>query len=230
MRITSDTIKAHCNRCGGENNQAVLHQLQDEWNQNLGTPEAPGPIQHGFDNYAVLRCRGCDSVSFRHESWCNDYGDEVFVSFYPPTRRRDLPQWVNGMDSLRFSMSQTFVPSLLGQIYSAFHAGSFAIAAMGIRALVEQMIIDKVGDKGSFGANLDAFAQAGYLSKVQRASLEATLELGHAAIHRGYEPSADDVRRALDISEPLLETVYIHEGHAEQLEKTVPKRKPKGSP
>ena len=221
------SMKVHCNRCGGETNHLVLHHLHEEWNENLGSDDAPGPIQNGFDAYSLLRCCGCDSIRFRHESWCNDYGDESVTSYYPSARSRSLPPWLVGVEGLRFIFSQTFVPSLLRQVYSAFHAQSFALAAMGIRALVEQMFIDKVGDKGSFIQNLDAFSSAGYLSRIQRDSLEATLELGHAAIHRGYEPSADDIRRALDIAEPLLETVYIHEGRAEQLQKTIPKRKTK---
>lgn len=221
------TIRSHCNRCGGEKNQSVLHSVRDDWSENIGTPEEPGPIQRGFEDYKLLRCRGCDSVSLRHESWSNDYGPESYISYYPSARSRNLPEWIEGEYGLRFILSQTFVPNLLRQIYSAYHAGSYALAAMGIRALVEQVMIDKVGDNGTFIANLSKFHDAGYLSSAQRNFLEVTLELGHAAIHRGYEPTAEDIRRSLDMTEPILETVYIHEGHAEHLQKSVPKRNQK---
>lgn len=221
-----DTIKAHCNRCGGEKNQFVLHAHRDEWHENIGSEEHPGPIHHGFDDYRLMKCGGCDSISLRHESWCNDWGCDPCLSYYPPARSRRLPQWIEGMDGLRFVFKHTFVPRLLRQIYTAYHSQSYALAAMGIRALVEQTMIDKIGDKGNFGTNLKEFEAAGYLSAVQRKFLETTLELGHAAIHRGYEPTTEDIRRSLDITEPILETVYIHEGHAEHLQKSVPSRKP----
>ena len=155
MTGEADTIKAHCNRCGGEKNHRVLHHQRDEWREDMGTPEEPGPIQRGFEDYNLLRCCGCDSVSLRHESWCNDYGDESAVSYYPPARSRRLPQWIGGMDGLRFIMSQTFVPKLLRQIYSAYHSRSYALAAMGIRALVEQVLKERSDLRLLFGSRID---------------------------------------------------------------------------
>ncbi|MGJ8678401.1 MAG: DUF4145 domain-containing protein [Akkermansiaceae bacterium] len=225
MTPASSTIKVHCNRCSGEKNHKTLHTERDDWSEDIGIPEAPGPIMHGFDDYKLVRCCGCDSISLRHESWCNDWGCDSAITSYPPERSRKLPKWLEGTAGIRFVLSETFVPKLLRQIYSAYHSKSYALAAMGIRALVEQVMVDKVTDKGSFVTNLKNFQEAGYLSKVQREFLEATLELGHAAIHRGYEPTEEDIRRSLDMTEPILETVYIHEGHASHLEKSVPKRK-----
>ena len=225
MNEDPERVRAQCNRCGGDKNQIVLHVHRDEWNENLGSQQEAGSIHHGYDDYRLLKCAGCDSISLRHESWCNDWGCEPNIARYPPALSRKLPDWLNCENSLRFIFDETFVPRLLRQIYKAYHSQSYALAAMGIRALVEQTMIDKIGDKGSFMANLKGFEAAGNLSSVQREFLETTLELGHAAIHRGYEPTAEDVRRSLDITEPILETVYIHEGHAIHLRKSVPSRK-----
>lgn len=46
---------------------------------------------------------------------------------------------------------------------------------MGIRAALESLMIDKVGDNGSFKANMDAFQVADYLNGRQRGHLEAVL-------------------------------------------------------
>ncbi|WP_375166584.1 DUF4145 domain-containing protein [Bradyrhizobium sp. USDA 4532] len=59
---------------------------------------------------------------------------------------------------------------------------------MGIRSALEQIMIFKIGDKGSFNKNLDAFQQGGFISALQREAMRATLDVGDAAMHR-------DIRR-----------------------------------
>jgi hypothetical protein len=44
---------------------------------------------------------------------------------------------------------------------------------MGIRSVLEQVMIHQVGDHGTFGKNLDAFCSGGYASRVQRDALTA---------------------------------------------------------
>jgi hypothetical protein len=56
---------------------------------------------------------------------------------------------------------------LMEEIYTAVQAGSRRLSAMGIRALLETVMIQKVGDKGSFKANVDALLEAGYVSMRQ---------------------------------------------------------------
>ena len=97
---------------------------------------------------------------------------------------------------------------------------------MGIRAALDAMIIDKVEDQGSFRRNVDEFVKAGYLSVRQRQTLDAILDAGHAAVHRGWNPTADDINKLLDIAEGMIATIYIHEGGAQNLEEKVPRRRP----
>jgi hypothetical protein len=95
---------------------------------------------------------------------------------------------------------------------------------MGIRAILESVMIDKVGDHNGFTANVDAFQGMGYLSVRQRGILDSILEAGHAAIHRKWHPTPDDINALLDITESVVELGYLHENRAGELEKRVPKR------
>jgi hypothetical protein len=95
---------------------------------------------------------------------------------------------------------------------------------MGIRALIEQVMINKVGDKGSFVKNLDAFQQSGYISLVQRDALNDILDAGHATIHRAYEPKTKDIQIALDITEGILAAVFVHADAAKKVSARVPPR------
>jgi len=96
------------------------------------------------------------------------------------------------------------------EIYQAVCGGQLRLAVMGVRALIEQVMIHKVGDSGSFVKNLDAFQKAGYISLVQRDALSDILDAGHATIHRAYEPKTEDIQVALDITEGVMAAIYVH--------------------
>jgi hypothetical protein len=56
-------------------------------------------------------------------------------------------------------------------------------------------------------------------------SLIAALELGHASIHRGYEPSDDQLGTVIDIVEGLIHQLYLLPRDAEHAKKRIPARK-----
>jgi Domain of unknown function (DUF4145) len=116
------------------------------------------------------------------------------------------------------------------EIYQTVFDGHFRLAIMGVRALIEQVMIHKVGDKGSFLKNLDAFQTAGYVSLVQRDALNDILDAGHATIHRAYEPKAKDIEIALDITEGILAAIYVHGDAAKKVSSRVPPRPKKSGP
>jgi Domain of unknown function (DUF4145) len=110
------------------------------------------------------------------------------------------------------------------EIYQAVCGGQLRLAVMGVRALIEQVMIHKVGDNGSFVKNLDAFQNAGYISLVQRDALSDILDAGHATIHRAYEPKTEDIQVALDIIEGVMAAIYVHGDAAKQVSARVPPR------
>ena len=85
-------------------------------------------------------------------------------------------------------------------------------------------IITKVGDHETFRKNLEQFYDAGYISLVQRDALNDSLEAGHAATHRLFNPTQQDLDILLNITEGILAAIYIHPDQAEFLSKRVPPR------
>ena len=115
--------------------------------------------------------------------------------------------------------------TLLNEIYTALHGECLSLAAMGVRALLERVMIDRVGDHDSFAENLKAFADKGYVAAHQSDILKATLDVGHASIHRNYTPTLEDIRLALDITENVIEMVYVSHEQAAELKRRTPPRK-----
>jgi hypothetical protein len=98
---------------------------------------------------------------------------------------------------------------------------------MGIRAILEIVMRNKVGEQATFGAFVDEFQKAGYLSSRQALTLASILEAGHAATHRAWEPTDKDIAILLEITEAVIATTYLHEKSAQALEERVPPRRPK---
>ncbi len=119
---------------------------------------------------------------------------------------------------------------LLIEIYVALRNDQRALAAMGVRALLESIMIEKIGDQGMFLENLNKFEEAGYVSRIQRERLETILEAGHAAMHRLYNPSEEDLITLVDITESIVESIYTHGAKVERLKKRIPPRAKKGKP
>ncbi len=98
------------------------------------------------------------------------------------------------------------------------------LASMGVRALLELVMIDKVGDMGSFKGSLAEFTKQGFVSAKQAEILETVLETGHATIHRSFRPDSADLDTCIDIAEGVLLSVYVHPDQAALLATRVPKR------
>ena len=167
----------------------------------------------------MLKCGGCDSVILRHTS-CFSEDDEARVSYYPPSMFRNIPHWVNEMSR----KNARYARRLLTEIYIGVQNDLKMIAAMGIRALMEYVMVDSVGDQGTFSKNLSEFEKRGFISGKQREILEVVLEAGHATIHRAYQPSDEDLTTCIDIAESVLQSVYVHPEKASDLKERVPKR------
>ncbi len=217
---------AHCNECGGERNHNILHVEKISHDDE----------DHGFwsvQEYEMLKCCGCGSVKMRYREYCSEDYDvdgqlNPRIFYYPPAAFRAEPKWLIDL-WLETGFEEGNIYDLFKEIYVALHNDQRTIAAMGIRALLEKIMIDKVKDQGNFSNNLLAFEKAGYVSTLQRERLATILEAGHAAIHRSYKPAAEDLITLVDITESIVESIYIHGRKVEQLKRAIPPRPPKAT-
>ena len=209
------STKAPCNQCSGDRNHDVLHSEKTSWSDD-------DQGISGGDSYETLKCLGCDNIKLRHTSWFSEH-DEPTVNYFPPAIFRQRPAWLSEL-WLELSEADEFVDKLLKEIYIALQNDLPRLAAMGVRSLIEKVMVSKTGDQGSFSKNMVEFERCGYVSRIQRERVEAILEAGHAAIHRTFIPSTRDVITLVDITEHIIETVYLHEAKIAALKKRVPPR------
>src|SRR5205085_10995135 len=225
-----ESVKAHCNICSGSRNHLILYRHEESWSEQIG--DEPPAFIWGENCYELLKCAGCGHLTFRLTSLFSEHTNNEgrpipTVTYYPPATFRREPDWLEGMalsgkdisgeDELLVMWLPEFISRLLKEIYVAMHGDCLSLAAMGVRALLETLMIDQIGDQGSFKNNLGTFQRQGYISERQKVILEATLEVGHASIHRNYSPSREDLMLILDFTENLIESVYMSQIKAEHL-------------
>lgn len=229
--MEKDKIKAHCNKCSGARWHEVLYKEESEWQEDVDGQYLYG----GGDTYVMIKCCGCENIALKHDSWdATDYDDDgnaiVHTTYYPPATYRNKPRWLSGLllsFDFNINTSEDLINDLICEIYVALQNDSTRLAVMGVRALIEHVMIDKVGDIGTFKENLNEFEKKGFISKLQKEILEPVLDAGHATIHRSYNPSVSDVGSLIDITENIIESLYVNERRAQRLKGKIPPRPPK---
>jgi hypothetical protein len=208
--------KAYCNACGGERNHDILHSEETRWEDDEWHA-------FGSDTYETLRCCGCEAIKLRHTSYLSVRDDPV-VSYFPASISRPRPELFKEPFWVIIGNENRFVGDLLREIYVALQHDLPSLAAMGVRSLLEKIMISKTGDLGSFAKNIAKFQELGYVSRIQRERLETILDAGHAAIHREVTPSKEDLITLVDFVEHIVVTVYLHEMKVSSLKLSVPPR------
>jgi len=222
--MDTEVISSYCNVCLGERTHKVLHEERNRWDQDLGE----GFSIEGCDTYYLCKCCGCGHIHLRNDSWFSEDTDadgrpRIRTAYYPSQTFRREPFWLLTLRQDDPEPLQA-VSELLLEIYKALRTDSPRLAAMGIRALTEHVMVDKVGDNGTFKENLQKFLEKGFISSIQKKYLESVIELGHAAMHRSYCPEKEDIVSILDIIESVLETVYVTSNKLLEIENRIPKR------
>jgi len=215
----SITEKIHCNTCGIHTNHKVEYSHSRSWHEELDDEACV----RFAEKYDWLVCLGCGSGVIRLLDSSSIYDDQT--TFYPPRSSRRKPRWLTGWRwDGNLDLGDSDVKELLREIYVALHQDSRRLAGMGLRSLVEYVMIEKVGDRGSFTKNLEAMLDEGYISRRQSDRLKILIEAGHATTHRAWRPSTEDIHIIMDIVEHMIESIHIHDHESKAIDARIPKR------
>jgi len=202
---------SHCNKCGADTYHDASPPIEVKGYEVLDKDSGGYEYTERFE---TLDCRGCERVSLRHTFLFGPSGEET-VTLYPPPAWRHPPRW-------RFELPEP-LRELMYEIYTALQNDARRLALMGARALLDMVITDLVGDVGSFSKKLQALQERGFIGATNSQVLEAALNAGNAAIHRGHLPLARELTGVMDIVENLLQSAYHFSKVAAELQ-TIPGR------
>ncbi len=207
------TERIHCNQCGHKTKHLIVVTRKQHGSE---------PFDEHCDVswttiYDVFECCGCEEVTLRRRFYFSEWNPgDVEIIYYPPRIGRRVPPW---KDDLRNGIGP-----LLEEVYTALQADSRRLAMMGARALIDMVMLNEVGDVGTFARKLAAIEMGGFLSAKNREVLDAALDVGSAASHRGHCPDRKHVQYVIDIVENLLQATILHKV-VDDLKEATPKRK-----
>lgn len=204
-------LRCHCNECG----QPTLHDVLHTETRLVEDRADDYPVSW-TDRYDLMKCRGCESVLLRESSTFDNTGEEK-TRYFPPRISRRSPRW-------EYSLPYP-ARTLVTEICRALQADSSCLALMGARTLFDLLSVEKVGDVGGFVQKLDALERGKFIAAPQREVLEAVLDAGHAASHRGHVPHPSQLNAVMDIMENLLQAIYVLPSLAAALKQATPRRR-----
>lgn len=217
-----------CNTCNGSTNHQILGE------PILNSPESI--------NWILFQCCGCEDVFLLKQIFSEIQGlsDEDAEEIepqcerIPPKIEYHLPSWINEINELGnkedeqefIGQVDTSIKQLMGEIYVALNHSAFNLACTGLRTVLDCVFQDKVGDnlrtRASFDEKLGEMVTQGLISNDDKDKLAVIINVGHASAHRGLTPPPHILESALDITEHLLKSLYIHPNELEAIKNITP--------
>lgn len=219
---TTERIKRPQRLPCGECHKETLHDLlkEDRVVEETEVDHGVGESDYIWEatKNEMFKCRGCNAVMLRR-TWRFSESDFEEVRYFPPPVARTKPRW--------FGEVPPEVRELLSEIYRCLDADTRALPMMGARAVLDRVITDTIGDAGSFKEKLERLVVERHISVKGGKMLNAALDAGSAAAHRGYAPKEEQVQAVMDIVEHLVQSTYILEEVANAIAKDTPQRPPR---
>ena len=228
------TCKGYCPQCGADRVADIVgsrthkeHWIEDK----LGTMSAT-------ETYRILQCCGCEKLYVQREQWLSGYEDgpyqeidpvtgkeilvyKPWVTYWPSPEKREKPDWMSKLDN---GMPR----GLLDEVYGALNADHRVLAAIGIRTVLDHMMVWKGVDAAlPFEKKLDAFQEKGFLTKNDKQILSKLIDAGSAAAHRDWKPEQEGLSRLFDGMENFLERALRIENEVDEIEVPPKPERPK---
>lgn len=127
-----------------------------------------------------------------------------------------MPAWYEQLDDNK--------KALLIEVVRTLGINLSALPSTGIRTLIEMVMVEKIGNEGTFANKLDRFANEDHISKKHSDLLSKVIDVGNASAHRGHFPSTAELSACLDVLNHLLEQIYVLNPKVDKVSESTPKR------
>jgi hypothetical protein len=216
VRVKKDgahkTIWVSCPYCGRVTCHKILTDVESLYTEDT----EPGLGLRWWENFLTIQCQGCWGVSFCQESRdditpidCD--GDEGSPLDPDPVTRTLFPRRVLGcpeMPDARYHLPQG-IYSIYKETRDAFCTQMAVLTGLGIRAIVEAVCREKVGEEGGLNQKINRLAAARLISEQEAQVLHSLRFMGNAAAHEAKSHTQDELRTAFEVVEHLLKGVFV---------------------
>lgn len=206
-------MKSYCNKCNRQTNQIILQEVKTSY-------EDDDHLWWEENNYQIIKCGGCDEVSYRTVSTNAQLAS--FAEFGSPYSQVLYPmRGPNSVPTKNFKNIPLKIKEIQRETIDAFNKNQLILCSGGLRALVEAIFLekkilginktDKKGKKylcDNLQCKIDALHENKLLVKENAESLHELRFLGNEALHELEKPSIEELKLAIEILELTLENIY----------------------
>lgn len=194
--------KHYCSNCKSNNNHQILHKE---------TINSDNPDYFISWEYYMLKCMGCESISFRIETidYENDFPDEYGDSI-PNTSVLKYPLTLenhNNIDEV-YLLPQS-IYTIYTEAIEAMKTNCFLLAGVGYRAVIEAICINQNVTGRNLQTKINNLLKNRFITDNEAKRLHAIRFMGNDSIHDMEAPKIGALYAALRIIDNLLNNLYI---------------------
>ncbi|MBP9993474.1 MAG: DUF4145 domain-containing protein [bacterium] len=195
------TVNCYCPVCKHRTHHEVL---------GVGNNVSPDEEYFYNETYRVVKCCGCDHVSFDLEvveEGNVEYDQEGYETLVPV--HTSYPVKENSVEPI----SSWEMPSLIQRAYKesveALNNGSFLLASIGFRATVEALCIENGLDKGTLNTKINKLRDKGIITAADCERLHEARFMGNESAHQIEKPDRQHVLIVLEVINNILNNLYV---------------------
>jgi hypothetical protein len=213
------------NKRQGEKVNCLCRECHRDTKHKIIT-EATHSGTDGSDEFAVrwsaehqiVRCLGCETISFRKSSGSDEDMVQVGVEDWEYQPLVEIfPNPLNGRQSVA---DATLLPDKILRIYKealkALNETQPVLCGIGIRAIIETVCKDRSATGGDLYSKINSLVNLGVLTQDGADILHKLRTLGNDAAHEVKPHSLQELGLAFDVVDHLLLGVYILPEHAKR--------------
>lgn len=231
MHIPDTTQRLTCRICQRETGHESLAAGRVDGSEKHEKTGHNSFYVRSRQSFIVLQCRDCKStiycletLNFRNPQLMQITCDRQ-TEYFPPLPKRTRPEWLSNI--------QDGYQAILGEVYQAIDNSLFFLASTGTRTAVDQLIVEKIGDVGTFKDKIRKLVEDTSIDATEGEFLVALIDAGSASAHRSYKPTPENMNHMMEILEAIFYKLLIEPERkkeltrkAEELRQATPPRKP----
>ena len=209
LNKTKDKVyQIPCSRCLNSTHHKVLQSA------DVSGIWLPGSI-HYTDEYQIVQCQGCDTISFRK----NSTNSEDYDTFEMPDGTTEdiyedhvdiYPSRIAGRTKVK---RHWLLPHQVNRMYDETHSSLSnklsTLGSVGIRVLVESVCIEKQAIGKNLKEKINDLVAKGVLTESGATILHGLRDLGNESAHEMKSQDEESIDLAMDVVENLLQSVFI---------------------
>lgn len=226
----SNKFKVFCNRCNTMTNHSeVCEHVSNE----IVEVDNEGVIEKhhlGSSTYQVVKCDGCEAVSFRSLDYFPNFlsfDEETSKPIFSQTKtfEKIYPERLNNsLSEKRIIELPSNIRKVYREVIDSYNYDLRILCAAGLRSIVEAVCVHFKLKAKPLQAGIDKLSEIGLIGKDLAKSLVAHKSLGNNAVHRLDAPEREELKTAIHLIEVTLESVFGVPGHHQRLNEMIGKR------